>query len=66
MNPELSKRALDKIESLCGQGCSDVSLLLEKAKNGTRVEELAEFNHSEIEQILDELDQIMSVYNGRD
>lgn len=66
MNPDLSKRALDKIEALCGHGCRDVNLLLEKAKNGTHVEELAEFNHSEIEQILDELDQIMSVYNKRD
>lgn len=66
MNPDLSKRALDKIEALCGQGCSDVNLLLEKAKNGAHVEELAEFSNSEIKQILDELDQIMSVYNQKD
>ena len=66
MNPDLSKRALDKIEILCGQGCNDVNLLLEKAKNGSHVKELAEFSHLEIEQILDEQDQIMSVYNKRD
>lgn len=62
MNPNLSKRALDKIESLCGQGCSDINRLLERAKNGTRIEEFSEFDHSETKQILHELNQIMSVY----
>ena len=66
MNPDLSKKALDKIEVLCGEGCTEVNQLLQRAKNGSRIEELAEFNRSEIEQILHELDQIMSVYDEHD
>ena len=66
MNPDLSKKALDRIEALCKQGCSDVNQLLEKAKNGNRIEELSDFNRSEIEQIIDELDQIMSIYDQHD
>ena len=66
MNPDLSKKALNKIEVLCGKGCSDVNQLLERAKDGKLIEELAEFSHVEIKQILDELEQIMSVYEKRD
>ncbi len=66
MNPDLSKKAMDKIEALCGQGCSDVNQLLERAKNGNCIEELSDFNHSEIKQIIDELDQIMSIYDEDD
>lgn len=66
MNPDLSKKALKKIETLCGKGCADVNQLLERARNGTQIEELAEFSHAEIKQILDELEQIMSVYEKRD
>ncbi len=66
MNPELSKKALEKIETLCSHGCSEVNKLLERAKNGNHIEELSEFDHDEIKQILDELDQIMSVYTQHD
>ena len=66
MNPELSKNALDKIEALCGDGCSEVNQLLDRAKNGSCLGELSEFSHSEIKLILNELDKIMSVYEKRD
>lgn len=66
MNPELSKKALEKIETLCSQGCSEVNKLLQRAKHGNHIEELSEFDHDEIKQILDELDQIMSVYTQHD
>ncbi len=66
MNPDLSKKAVEKIERLCAQGCSEVNQLLERAKNGNHIEELAEFDHAEIKRILDELDQIMSVYTQHD
>ncbi len=63
MAPKLSKKAFSKIETLCEQGCTQINQLLENAKNGKNIAELAEFNASEIEQIIDELDQIMSVYS---
>lgn len=66
MNPDLSKKVLDKIEVLCGEGCAEVNQLLKKAKDGNRIEELTEFNPSEIEQILHELDKIMSIYDEHD
>ena len=66
MNPDLSKKAVEKIEKLCAQGCSEVNQLLKRAKNGNHIEELSEFDHAEIKRILDELDQIMSVYTQQD
>ena len=66
MNPKLSKKVSSKIEALCSQGCTQVNQLLENAKNGKNNIELAEFNPSEIKQIIDELTQIMSVYNTDD
>lgn len=63
MNPDLSKKARDKIEALCELGCSKVNQLLEKAGNGNEIEELSEFSSSEKNLIIDELDEIMSVYD---
>ncbi|MCK5394937.1 MAG: hypothetical protein KAJ32_03045 [Gammaproteobacteria bacterium] len=64
--PELSKKAINKIETLCEKGCSQVNDLLKNAKNGNKLEELSDFNGSEIDQIVDELSQIMSVYDDDD
>jgi len=66
MNPDLSKKVSSKIETLCEEGCSQVNQLLEKAKTGNELQELSDFSHSEINQIIDELDQIMSIYDGQD
>lgn len=66
MNPRLSKKVSSKIEALCSQGCTQVNQLLENAKNGKNNIELAEFNPSEIKQIIDELTQIMSIYSTDD
>jgi len=63
MTPNLSKKAIDKIENLCETGCSEINQLLEKARNGNEIEELSGFNRTEINQIIDELDQIMSIYD---
>jgi len=63
MNPNLSKKARDKIETLCGMGCTQVNQLLEKAGNGNEIEELSEFSPSETDMIIGELDEIMSVYD---
>ena len=63
MNPSLSKKVSRKIEALCAQGCTQVNQLLEDAKNGKSIVELAEFSHSESKQIIDELTQIMSIYS---
>jgi hypothetical protein len=62
MNPDLSNKALKQIEALCEAGCSQVYQLLDKAKKGESVEQLADFNGTEVELIIDELNQIMSVY----
>ena len=62
MNPALSTKAIDKIESLCELGCTRVNQILEDIQNGNEAEELIEFNSSEKELIISELNQIMSVY----
>ena len=63
MNPDLSKKAKNKVESLCGLGCKQVKQLLEKAKNGDDIEELSKFSRAEASQIVAELGEIMSVYD---
>jgi repressor of nif and glnA expression len=66
MNPDLSKKVSSKIELLCEAGCTQVNQVLEKAGNGEIIEELAEFNAHEIEQIVIELTNIMAVYEVSD
>ncbi len=58
-----AKKISNKIEALCAQGCSQVNQLLENAKKGKTISELAEFNDSESKQIIIELTQIMSIYD---
>lgn len=63
MKPEHSNKVSKKIESVCEQGCSEVNQLLKKAENGEKIEELSEFSNKEINQIIDELSDIMTVYD---
>ena len=63
MKPEHSNKVAKKIESVCEQGCSEVNELLIKAGKSNNIEELAEFSKTEIQQIIDELSEIMSVYD---
>ena len=63
MNPDLSKKAIKKIESLCKQGCTQVNQLLEKAEKSNDIEELSGFTKAEMSMIIDELIEIMSVYD---
>jgi len=63
---ELSQKALNKIESLCKKGCSQINALLDRADEGSELEELSDFDKSEISQIIDELSEIMSVYSSDD
>lgn len=63
---ELTEKVTNKIETLCEEGCSEVNKLLVKAENGNTIDALSNFKSEEIEQIIDELSQIMSTYNGKD
>jgi hypothetical protein len=63
---ELTEKVTNKIETLCEEGCSEVNKLLVKAENGDTIDVLSNFESEEIEQIIDELSQIMSTYNGKD
>jgi len=63
MNPDLSQKAIDIIESICEAGCTEVNQFLEKARDGSEIEELSNFDRKQINLIIDELDQIMSVYD---
>jgi hypothetical protein len=65
MNPDLSQKAIDTIESLCQLGCTQVNQLIDDAKNGKDIKELAGFSHSEQDMIIDELGDIMSVYDEK-
>jgi hypothetical protein len=63
MHPDLSKKAREKIEALCELGCTQVNQLLEKAGNVEEIQELSDFSSSEKKLIIDELSEIMSVYD---
>lgn len=63
MKADHSKKVAKKIESICEQGCSEVDNFLKKAENSKNIEELSEFSKTEIKQIIDELSEIMSVYD---
>ena len=62
---ELPKKITDKIEALCQQGCTQINQLLDKAENGREIEELSAFSKSEVKQIINELMEIMSVYENK-
>ena len=61
--PELSEEVINNIETLCEQGCTQVNELLEKAESSNNLEELSGFNSRERDQIIDQLSQIMSIYD---
>lgn len=65
MNPDLSQKAIDTIESLCQLGCTQVNQLIDDAKNGKNIDVLADFSDSEQHMIIDELGEIMSVYDEK-
>ena len=63
MTPERYKVVSHQIESLCEQGCNQVSELLDKAENGSDISELSAFSRNEVNVIIDELSEIMAVYD---
>lgn len=65
MNPNLPDKVTLKIETLCEQGCVEVNQVIEDVKQGKPVEQLADCNRTEIESIIDELSQIMAVYDEK-
>ncbi len=66
MNPDLSKQAVLTIETLCELGCSHVNQLIDDARKGHKLDVLSDFEAAEIELIIEELSQIMMIYNKQD
>lgn len=65
MISELPEKITDKIEALCEQGCTQINQILDRAENGSEIIELSEFSKSEVKQIINELIEIMSVYENK-
>lgn len=65
MTPERYKIVSHQIESICGKGCDQVSKLLDKAENGREIRELSDFSRNEVNVIIDELSDIMAVYENK-
>lgn len=63
MSADLPKNIELTIETLCKQGCSQVNQIIDDARNGNNIEQLSDFTQSEIELIVKELSNIMSVYD---
>lgn len=64
MNPDLSTKALNKIESLCTRGCTEVNELLLRARNGDEINELSDLDTTEAQLVVEELGKIMAVYDN--
>lgn len=56
---------LNKIEDLCKQGCQHVNNVIQKLEQNQTVEELKGLSDEEKQQILINLNDIMSVYNDK-
>jgi len=65
MPHQLPKHVSLKIEAICAQGCTEVNLLLKRAGQGKRIQTLSTFSDAEICQIIEELTEIMSVYENK-
>jgi len=65
MTQNLPDKIIHKIEAICELGCTHVNQLLTAARNGAEIEELSAYSQSEIKQIINELEQIMSVYDDK-
>ena len=65
MTPERYKKVSHQIESICEQGCSKVTELLNDAENGNNNNALSEFSRTEVDVIIDELNEIMAVYESK-
>jgi len=63
MDSKLSKKLEEEVENICGLGCTHVNQIIDNAKKGDEIKELADFNGNEVEQIINELSKIMSVYD---
>jgi hypothetical protein len=63
MTPERYKVVSHQIESICEQGCNQVNKLLDQAENGSEISELSEFSRNEVSVIIEELSEIMTVYD---
>jgi len=66
MSGLLSDRALhDFLEKIAARGCADVNQLIVDIENGARVpEEIAHLSESRQQQVIDELRNIMRVYDN--
>ena len=66
MTPERYKIVSRQIESIAEKGCDQVTELLNKAEtSNNNIKELSEFSRTEIDMIIDELNQIMTVYENK-
>ena len=63
MNPDLSDHARIAVESICGLGCDRVNEIIDALESGQNVRETAGLDRSDRDQVLQELKDIMSVYD---
>ena len=62
MNPDLSDDARTAVESICGLGCDRVNEIIDALESGRAVHETAGLDRSDRSRVLQELKDIMSVY----
>ena len=63
MNPDLSDDARTAVESICGLGCDRVNEIIDALESGDSVQETAGLDRSDRHLVLQELKEIMSVYD---
>lgn len=63
MNPDLSDDARSAVESICALGCERVNEIIDALESGCSVRETAGLARSDRSRVLQELKEIMSVYD---
>ena len=54
------------VESICNQGCTSVSSIIEMLEKGEAIEQVSHLSCDELMALLKELKAIMGVYEKRD
>ena len=63
MNPDLPEHVKSAIEKLCTLGCTRVNEIIAQLETGNTVDEIEHLDPQELQSVLHELKQIMSVYD---
>lgn len=64
MNPDLPAHLQSMVESICELGCTRVNEIIAALESDIHVEETSDLDKTDRQRVLDELKQIMAIYEN--